>query len=73
MGLNWDTVAIPRVLKSSEVVSVEGEQEGTHTGSHMWGSHNGRTDQEQNKEHARQAVGGFVPVDVAQSVFREVR
>lgn len=63
MGLHWDTVATPREPQPSEVVSVEGEQEGAHT----WGAHN--EGQTRNEEHARRAV----PVDVAQSVFREGR
>lgn len=45
MGLNGDTVAMPREPKSSEVVSVEGAREGTSQDSHTWAL-NGMTEQE---------------------------
>lgn len=52
---------------------MEREREGTYTGLTYVGSTQRKEGQTRSKEHARQAVDGFVPVDVAQSVFREVR
>jgi hypothetical protein len=47
-------------------------KEGTYTGlTHTWAMRH--AEWTGNKEHARQAVDSFVRVDIAQSVFREVR
>lgn len=72
MGLHWGQADIPIKLRCSEMGNVEGEREGRYTGLNTQ-EENETQEQTRNKGHARPAVDGFVCVDVAQSVLREVR